>query len=163
MANNSQKYILTILRVSTGWIFLWSFFDKLFGLGFSTVSDNAWITGTSPTLGFLKFGTYGPFSSIFQGLAGSIIIDWLFMMGLLLIGLCLILGVMVRIVGYAGALIMLLIWLAILPPEHNPFLDNHIIYILVLILLAVTNSSELFGLGRWWSNNALVKKYPFLQ
>jgi len=38
--------ILGILRISFGLIFLWAFFDKLFGLGFATASDKSWIAET---------------------------------------------------------------------------------------------------------------------
>jgi len=49
-----------------GWTMLWPFLDKLFGLGFATSSDKSWLSGTSPTFGFLKFGTKGPFMQFFQ-------------------------------------------------------------------------------------------------
>jgi thiosulfate dehydrogenase [quinone] large subunit len=69
---------LGILRLAVGFIFLWAFFDKLLGLGFSTCFDpqtktinyfcnQAWIKGGSPTFGFLKFATKGPFAGIFPG------------------------------------------------------------------------------------------------
>ena len=74
-------------RLALGWVFLWAFFDKVFGLGFTTAADKSWLDGTSPTMGFLKFGSKGPFAPFFHMMAGSPIIDWLFMMGLLLIGL----------------------------------------------------------------------------
>lgn len=51
--------------------------DKIFGLGFSTTSDNAWLVGGSPTSGFLTFATQGPFASFFQSLAGSVFVDWI--------------------------------------------------------------------------------------
>lgn len=157
------QYIWASLRLGIGWIFLWSFLDKLFGLGFSTVPDKAWIQGVSPTTSFLKFGTHGPFSEIFQDLAGCVIVDWLFMMGLLFVGLALILGIGVKIAGYFGSLMMLLIWLSLFPPEHNPFLDEHIIYIIIFLGLGVTESGQWFGLGKWWASTALVKKYPILE
>ena len=45
---------LAVLRVATGFVFLWAFLDKTFGLGYSTPSAKAWIHSGSPTLGFLK-------------------------------------------------------------------------------------------------------------
>ena len=82
-----------LLRISIGWIFLWAFIDKLFGLGFATTSEKAWISGASPTSDFLTFGTRGPLVGFYQGLAGNALVDWLFMIGLLLVGLALILGI----------------------------------------------------------------------
>ena len=163
MKYKKERYLWALLRIGLGLIFLWSFFDKLFGWGFSTAPDKAWILGSSPTSGFLHFGTHGPFRPIFQSLAGSTIVDWLFMLGLLLIGLALILGIGVKIAGYSGALMMLLIWLALLLPKHNPILDEHIIYLVVLLGLTIVKSGQWFGLGKQWANTKIVKKYPILE
>lgn len=155
-------YVWVLLRFSIGFIFLWAFFDKLFGLGFATSPDKSWLHSVSPTVGFLKFGSTGIFSNIFHGLAGNSLIDWLFMLGLLFVGAALLLGICVRIAGYAGSLMMFLIYLSLFPPKNNPLIDEHIIYILVLIGLTKTDASSTLGLGKWWQKTKLVKKYPFL-
>jgi hypothetical protein len=36
---------LAVLRISTGFVFLWAFFDKTFGPGYATPSAKAWIHG----------------------------------------------------------------------------------------------------------------------
>ena len=153
---NKERYIWTALRIGMGWLFLWPFLDKLFGLGFSTAPEDAWIAGGSPTFGYLKFATSGPLAPIFQSLAGHPVVDWLFMLGLLSIGLALLLGIGVRIAGYAGAVMVLLMWLSSLPPEHNPFLDEHVVYMLILIGPAIAKSGQWFGLGKWWSEKVKV-------
>jgi thiosulfate dehydrogenase [quinone] large subunit len=158
---NKERYIWAVLRIGMGWLFLWPFLDKLFGLGFTTAPEDAWIAGGSPTLGYLKFSTSGPLAPIFQGLAGNPLVDWIFMLGLLFIGLALILGIGVKIASYSGAVLVLLMWLSRLPPEHNPFLDEHLVYMLILIGLARVQSGQWIGLGRWWSER--VKAYSFLQ
>ncbi len=163
MERTKEQYIWGFLRLGMGWIFFWSFLDKLFGLGFSTSPESAWIAGGSPTSGFLQFGTHGPLSSFYQSLAGNAALDWIFMLGLLLVGLALLLGTGVRVAGYIGALMLFLMWTALLPPEHNPFLDDHIMYILVLLGLTVVKSGRWLGLGEWWSKTSLVKKYPILE
>lgn len=152
-----------VARLSLGWIFLWAFFDKLWGLGFNTAPDKAWIVGGSPTMGFLSFATTGPFAELFKSMAGNVFIDILFMGGLLLLGVALILGIGMRLAGYGGAIMMLLMYLAVLPKEHNPFLDEHIVYAALLILLAEYKTGRIFGLGTWWSKTKLVKKYPILE
>ena len=43
-----------LARISLGWVFLWAFLDKTFGLGYATESKDAWIDGGSPTFGFLS-------------------------------------------------------------------------------------------------------------
>lgn len=156
-----EDYLLVLLRLGMGWIFLWAFFDKVFGLGFATEAGKGWIKGVSPTYGFLNFAVKGPFAGLYKSMAGSVFVDWLFMIGLLLIGLSLLLGVGQKIAGYSGALMMFLMWTTVLLPEHNPFLDDHIIYGLVLILLAHVKTK--FSLGDWWRKTKLVKKYGFLE
>lgn len=159
----SQK-LLGILRIGLGWIFLWAFIDKLFGLGFTTAREAAWIAGGSPTYGFLTFGTKGPFAEIFKAMAGNPIVDWLFMLGLLFVGLAMILGIAVRIAGYTGAFMTFLMYLAgFLPPEHNPFWDEHLMYVVLFVFFAVSDSGRYIGLGNWWNNTRLVQTYPFLK
>jgi len=158
-----KNMIMSAARISLGWIFLWAFVDKLFGFGFATEAGNAWMNGVSPTAGFLKFGTKGAFAEIFQGLAGVAIVDWLFMAGLLLIGLSLILGVGLRIAAYSGTALMLLLWLAVFPLANNPIIDEHVIYAFLLWLLTLNNAGDYFGLGKLWSKTKLVKTYPILK
>ena len=162
MKYTKQQVIWALLRISLGWLFLWAFADKLLGLGFDTAPDKSWLSGTSPTSGFLNFATHGPFAGFFQSLAGNAVVDWLFMVGLLGLGIALLLGIGMRIATYGGTLLLFLMWLAALPPTHNPVIDEHIIYILVLIGVSFTNAGRWLGFGKWWSKTRLVKKYPFL-
>lgn len=158
-----QQYFWALLRLGIGWIFFWAFIDKLFGLGFATQPEKAWIHGGSPTLGFLTYATKGPFAGFYQSLAGSTIVDWLFMLGLLFIGLALLLGVGVRIAAYSGTLMFLLMYTAVLLPENNPLIDDHIVYSLVLMGLSFVKSGRYLGLGKWWSKTRIVRKHPFLK
>lgn len=136
---NKQKIVLTLLRYSMGFIFLWAFLDKTFGLGFATSAEKSWINGGSPTSGFLANAVKGPFAEFFNGLAGVTVVDWLFMGGLLFVGVTLILNRYVKWGSIAGALMMLLMYLALLFPENNPVIDDHIIYALVLMFLGMRN------------------------
>ncbi len=81
MSYKKKECILSLLRIGLGWIFLWGFIDKLFGLGFATKAEDAWLLGGSPTFGFLNFGTKGPFMELYKSLAGNAVVDWLFMLG----------------------------------------------------------------------------------
>lgn len=161
--NTTHRKALGLARIALGWVFFWAFIDKVFGLGFATVAGKAWINGVSPTYGFLKFGTTGSFASAFQGLAGNILVDWLFMIGLFGLGLALILGIGMRIAAYAGTILLLLLYVAVFPTKNNPIVDEHIIYILLLIALYAGNAGEYFGIGRWWSQTALVKRFIVLR
>lgn len=164
MENKKEKYAWVVLRLAVGWIFLWPFIDKVFGLGFSTPAGKGWINGYSPTLGFLNFAVKGPFADFYRSLAGNLVVDWLFMLGILFVGLALMSGIMVRLACFFGSLILFLIYSAgFIWPEHNPFLDEHLINIVIMIGLAVSNSGDYFGFGKWWSNTLLVKKIPILK
>ncbi len=147
-----------------GWIFLWSFLDKLWGLGYNTAKGEAWIDGVSPTEGFLANATQGsPFFETFQSMVGLPWVDWLFMSALAGVGIALIFGVLTRLAGVAGALLSLLIFLAIIPSETNPVITYHIVFVFVFLLLSTTPCGEWFGLGKKWADTRLVKKAPFLK
>lgn len=151
------------LRLMLGFVFLWAAVDKIFGLGFSTPPEEAWLNGVSPTYGFLNFATYGPFSSLFQGMAGNPVIDVLLVGGQLLIGLSLLLGIGVTVAGYSGALMMLLIYLSQFPGQYNPIIDEHIVYIVILIGLTRVHAGHTFGFGKMWSQTPIVQQYPILE
>ncbi len=152
-----------LVRISLGWVFLWAFLDKTFGLGHSTASKDAWIHGGSPTFGFLSFGAVGPFKGTYNSIAGDSWADWLFMIGLLAIGAALVLGVFMNLAAGVGALLLLLMWTAVLPPASNPVIDDHIIYALTLGLLACLGAARWLGLGHRWEQTHLVRRVPVLR
>jgi len=139
---NMQKIVFIKLRLVMAFIFLWAFFDKLFGLGFATTSERAWMNGGSPTAGFLTNAVKGPFSSIFNGLADVAAVDWLFMLGLLFVGVTFLFNKYIFWGSVAGILMMMLMWLALLFPENNPIIDEHIVYALVFAMFAAKNQKE---------------------
>jgi thiosulfate dehydrogenase (quinone) large subunit len=156
-------YALALARISLGAIFLWAFFDKMFGLGFSTCRDattnlvhpvcsQAWVNNGSPTSGFLNHAT-GPFASFYHNLAGLSIVDYLFMATLAVIGVGLLFGIGMRFVTTIAIGLLLLMWGALLWPAQNPLIDEHIVYVFVLIALNVTNSQQKLGLRNWWVKN----------
>ena len=153
---------IALLRLSIGFVFLWAFVDKFFGLGYSTASERAWIHGGSPTKGFLSHVDVGPLQSAFNSIAGTWWADTLFMLGLLGVGLAVMLGVFLNVSAIAGSLIMVLMWAAEWPLAQftssgdlsgstNPFMDYHLIYALVLIVLAVLGAGRYFGIAPWWA------------
>ncbi len=163
-AVNYEKawYALAIARVMVGFVFLWAFVDKLFGLGFATKPAAAWLAGGSPTTGFLKFGVNpdSPFKDVFTSLAGQVWVDWLFMLGLLGIGLALVLGIGLRVAAVTGTLLLLMMWAAEIPLENNPVIDDHIVY--ALVLCAVAFGRREWSLTNWWLSHKTVKKQPWL-
>ncbi len=176
VTHSAARRGLAVLRVAFGLTFLWAFFDKLLALGFATgvnsetgavdrFGPDAWINGGSPTFGFLSFGVPAdnPFKEFFSGLAGDAWVDWLFMVGLLGIGLALTFGIGMRLAAGAGALLYLLMWAASLPLENNPVIDDHIIGAIAVVVLATTLAGDTWGLGKRWANSKLVRRYPVLR
>lgn len=169
MAKNSKKqtdqawYALAVVRVLLGFIFLWAFFDKWLGLGYATESAKAWVNGGSPTTGFLTFGvnSEGPFFNFFSGLAGQMWVDWVFMLGLLGLGVALVFGVALKLAAVSGGLLLVLMWAAVLPLENNPIVDDHIVY--AVVLMAVAMAEPRWSLAGWWHSQSFVKKNSWLQ
>ena len=163
----------TWARVLTGFVFLWAFLDKTFGFGYATPSGKGWIDGGSPTKGFLSGVAAGPMESTFHDWAGAGWADWLFMLGLLGIGLALTAGIALRLAAVAGTAMMALMWIAEWPPaKHlsdgslsmstNPFVDYHLIYAVVLIALAAAGAGATWGLGRMWARLPFVSRNRWL-
>lgn len=161
--SSKAKYGLALTRIALGLIFLWAFLDKLLGLGFATKPENAWLAGGSPTTGFLAKGVHGPLAGFYNALSGVGIVDWLFMLGLLGLGIALIFGIAIRFAGYAGIVLMLLMWSALLPPSNHPFIDDHIIYALVLYTFIHFRAGDVWGCGKEWRNSSFAKKFPIFQ
>lgn len=172
-ATASGAHALAGLRLLTGFVFLWAFLDKTFGFGYATPSGKGWIDGGSPTKGFLSGVTVGPMESAFHHWAGAAWADWLFMLGLLGIGLALTAGIGLRLAAVAGTVMMALMWIAEWPPaKHlsdgspsmstNPFADYHLVYAVVLVALAAAGAGATWGLGRAWARLPFVSRNRWL-
>jgi thiosulfate dehydrogenase [quinone] large subunit len=156
---------LAVTRIATGFVFLWAFLDKTFGFGYSTPAAKAWINGGSPTKGFLSSVEVGPFQNFFHSIAGAGWTNWLFMLGMLGVGLALILGIGLRIAAAAATLIMAMMWIAEWPlaaGSSNPIVDYHVIYALAAIIFALTYAGQTWGLGRVWAKLPFVQKNRWL-
>src|SRR6478735_3813424 len=98
VTSSKARIALALARLATGFIFLWAFLDKTFGLHYSTGAAVAegepslsWLEGGTPSQGFLTFAAQGPFKEFFNSIAGTAS-DWLFMLGMLGIGVAVMLG-----------------------------------------------------------------------
>lgn len=164
---------LAITRIAVGWLFLWPFFDKLFGLGYSTASAKAWVNGGSPTKGFLSNVEAGPLQSFFHSFAGATWANWAFMLGLLAIGVALILGIGLRFVAVAGTVLVVAMWFAEWPPAKtaggeptsstNPFMDDHLLFALTFFVFAFGHAGDTWGLGRQWAALPVVRDHAWLR
>ncbi|MBL6277519.1 DoxX family membrane protein [Micromonospora fiedleri] len=169
MLTTTAARALAVLRVATGLIFGWAFLDKMFGLGYSTPTERAWINGGSPTKGFLANVDVGPFQSIAHSIAGAWWANLLFMVGLAAIGVALLAGIGLRIAAASGSLMMALMWLADFPLARfnaagdptgstNPVVDSHLMYAVVLVVLAAAYAGHTWGLGRRWAQLPFVQR-----
>lgn len=177
-------WLIGILRISFGWVWTWAFLDKLFGLGYATCSSvndagekvvevmcsSAFLNGGSPTYGMLTFATEDSVTGfLFAWMAPAAPdaqnwADWLFMIGLLLIGIPFMLGIGVRLSGLGGVLMYVFMYLAaFVPPANNPIIDDHILGALTMALLVILNAGVYLGLGKKWQDMDLVQKYPILR
>ncbi len=100
---------------------------------------------------------------MYHSIAGATWADWLFMVGLAGIGLALILGIGMRIAAASGALMLVMMWSVALPPENNPFMDDHLIYAMVLVALALVGAGRTVGLGTAWERLPFVKRNAWLK
>lgn len=169
------RQALAALRIAFGVTFLWAFLDKTFALGFGTGYDQegvldrfgpaAWINGGSPTEGFLTFAVTedNPFADLFHGLAGQAWVDWVFMLGLLGVGVTLLTGVAMRLGTAAGALMYAFMYAAVLPLETNPVVDVHLLGVITMAVLLLGHAGTTWGLGGTWRRTHLVERYPVLR
>ncbi|MGB8941773.1 MAG: hypothetical protein WCD21_16290 [Streptomyces sp.] len=146
--SNTFAVVLAGVRILTGFVFLWAFLDKTFGWRYATPAGKGWIDGGSPTEGFLSGVAAGPLESTFHSMAGDAWVNWLFMLGLLAIGVAVMSGVALRFAAVAGTVMMALMWAAEWPPaQHlsngepsmssNPLVDYHVLYAAILIAFAL--------------------------
>ena len=176
VTHHPARRALAALRIGFGLTFLWAFFDKLLALGYATGKNpetgavdrfgpDAWINEGNPTFGFLSFGVPedNPFKDFFVSIAGDAWTNWLFMLGLLGIGIALTFGVGIRLAGITGAMLYLAMWVASLPLENNPVIDDHLLGAITVGVLALTLAGDTWGFGKTWAKTSLVRRFPVLR
>lgn len=151
----SQKIFLFLLRILMGWL--------MFYAGITKVLNPEWSAA-----GYLKGAK--TFADFYQWLASPGIlpvINFVNEWGLTLLGISLILGIGVRLSSTLGAALMLLYYFPILdfpyPNPHSFLVDEHIIYALVLLLLASLRAGRVWGLENLYSKLPICSKFPRLR
>ncbi|WP_206673501.1 DoxX family protein [Pseudactinotalea terrae] len=161
------RKVLAVARIVIGFFFLWPFLDKTFGLGFGTPAERAWINGGTPAQGYLNnLDPAQPLAGFFQSVFANPVGDFIFMIGLLGIGVAMIVGAGIRIAAIGGTLLMAFMYVVALPwiaGGTNPVLDSHWVEALLLLIAAVTLAGDTWGLGKWWANQSIVRKNPWLR
>lgn len=153
--NKYQKIFLFLLRVSTGWLMFYAGITKILNPNWSA----AGYLGNAKTFS----GFYNWFLQPDMLPYTNFVNEW----ALTLLGVVLILGVFVRLGSILGAVLMLLYYFPVLQfPYIAPYsyiVDDHIIYALVLLVLASFKAGRYWGLENWCSNLPVCSKFPKLR
>jgi uncharacterized membrane protein YphA (DoxX/SURF4 family) len=151
-----EVWVISILRMAIGWHFLYEGVVKIIAENWSSQSYLA--------------NTTGFFSPFYHWLAASPaigLVDWLNIIGLILIGLALFLGCFTRIASVIGALLLLLYYFAYPPygfslftasgESHLYIVNYQIVEIIALILFAVYPHTG-YSIENWISNLIASRK-----
>lgn len=139
-----QLYLLVAFRLILGYHFLYEGIDKLM--------TTTWSSG-----GFLIQSNW-IFSDIFIAIANSpslvAISDILNIWGQIFIGFGLILGLFSTTAAVAGAILLLLYYVAIPPfAENLLFIDKNLLELFAFLIIAIFPTSKIFGI------DLLISKY----
>ena len=158
--NRFVPVLLALLRIIIGWHFLYEGLVKLLNPAWTArpfLENSRWI-----------FGDF--FRWMISGDTGMWIVDTANAWGLTLIGLALILGLFIRLASWSGVTLLLMYYLAYPPfggfsygaPTEGSYLivNKNLIELFAMILLALTESGQFFGLDmlRKKRKNVLQKK-----
>lgn len=150
--SSSQKFPLFLLRIATGWL--------MFYAGITKIINPAWSAE-----GYLKGAkTFPTFFQWFLDPAILPFINFVNEWGLTLLGVSLLLGIMVRFSSLLGAILMILYYFPILEfpyvGMHSYIVDEHIIYVCVLLVLAGFRAGRIFGLEQWCAGLPMCSRFP---
>lgn len=151
----SQKFFLFLLRIATGWMYFYAGITKVIDPNFSAAG---YLQGAKTFAGFYQW-LLGP---------GVLpIVNFINEWGLTLLGISLVLGIGVRLSSVLGAILMLLYYFPILsfpyPNAHSYIVDEHIIYVAVLLFFAAVRAGRAWGLENWCANLSVCSKFPTLR
>ena len=159
--NKTAAWLLTALRVVIGWHFLYEGIAKAFNPNWSSalyLMESKWL-----------------FSGFFHWLISSDtslqIVDFLNIWGLILIGTCLFLGFLPHLASIAGALLLMLYYIANPPfvyssvPSQSHFyiINYNLIEAVVLVVITTLREEQLYGLQRYLASRKkelIEKKFP---
>jgi thiosulfate dehydrogenase (quinone) large subunit len=152
--SNLDRGVIFVLRILIGWTFLYA--------GFWQIRDNY------DTAGFLNHVvTFHDFFSLFAKPAVLPYTDFLVKWGHLLIGLSLVSGLLVRLSGPFGILLMITYYFAHMEfpfiENHFSFLiDYHLVYATVLVLLIAHRAGHVWGLDGLVERSRIFEHQPTL-
>ncbi len=144
------RALLLLLRLAMAWIFIYAASHQVLVPGYSI----AGFLNSTKTFHWL----FAPFT----GASTDAILSFLVAYGHLLIGLSLLTGLLVRVSGAFGILLMVLYWMAhmdfpYISDTNYLLVDPHVIFALSLGLLIATRAGHIFGLDSWVSKQPTVQ------
>jgi len=138
-----QNIVLVVLRFAVGWHLFYQGFGKIVSVNWSSE-------------GYLS-ASWGPFLKIAENPTLLSIADHATMWGLVILGVCLMIGLFTRTAAVMGAGLLLMIYLAIPPLDYSGFVystnqgtelyvDKTLIEVLALIAVASFDTGRILGL-----------------
>ncbi|HEY4499535.1 MAG TPA: DoxX family protein [Candidatus Paceibacterota bacterium] len=155
MYTQFQKISLFLLRIAMGSLFFYA--------GITKVMNPAWSAGgyIRGAKNFVDFYNWLLQPNILP------IINFLNAWGLTLLGIALVLGLFVRLGSVGGIFLMAMYYLVILdfpyPNAHAYIVDEHIMYIMALLILTAFSAGRVWGLETWCSNLPICSRFPVLR
>ena len=153
--SNLDRGIIFVLRILMGWTFLYA---------------GAWqIWNNFDTAGFLNHVvTFHDVFAVFATPALLPFTDFMVKWGHLLIGLSLISGLMVRISGPFGVLLMITYYFAHMKFPYiqepvNFLVDYHLVYATVIVYLIAHRAGHVWGLDGIIEKMHMTEEYPALR
>lgn len=153
---------LAVMRIILGWMMIWAFLDKMFGLGYPSPPEVAVINGGSPTEYYLSELVSGPFSGIWNALAGNTVVDTALMLGLLGVGIGMMLGIASKLSTIGMVVMVLLMFTLNIPPDDNPLVNYHVLYAVAGLAIYWLGGFETYGLNERWKRLPMVKNVSWL-
>jgi len=157
---SARAWSIFATRLALGFLFLWGGIEKIETWGGLVWNGDA---NTSATTGYLKFAVSGPFAEFFHSLAGNPAVEFLVVYGELLIGISIMFGILTRVGGVSGVAMALLFYLSQLPVQHNPFVNEYVVYMLVFLAFVFLTPGRFLGLDGLLQSSRFVESRPTLK
>lgn len=152
--NKFEKISISLLRISLGFLFLYSGVTKILNTDWSSIK-------------YLQNAK--TFTGMYSWMAQPSILPYINSInewGQILLGISLVLGIGMRLSTTLGAILMTLYYFALPFPHPNPqsfIVDEHVIYALIMIYLGAVRAGRIYGIETWCSKLPLCSKYPKLR
>ncbi len=152
---------LAVFRILVGWLLLWGFIDKMFGLRFQTPAGQGVIDGGSPS-SFISYANGGILADFYNSFAGNAVADVLLMAGLLALGVALIAGIASKLSTLFTVVFLIVMYTLWMPPSDNPVIDTHIVMAVGIVAVYYLGGFERLSLNERWKSTPIVQRFPIL-